>query len=318
MPKRGVNLHENEITRAYKTVNDTWIEPISFIVPRRAEVFQEDIYPPTTGLKPAVSGKEWFDGKTGLPPKISLEDIYEGKAPTEVKSDYKPRETPVAAPAATKTEPPKPKAEPAPEPVKSPVSRAPPPEMKDNKASISAMANKFADKEEVESSDDDASSFEEVPKPVERPSVTAARQEEKTRGPVITKEPPKATPVASVKSPTTSAAPSRTATAASSAPTAAPASSASAASTAAPSAGGAAEGLRSALSDLKDQNSRILGLLEQQSRTLDRQSEQIASLSEEVDQLKGKGGASAGSDGNADLLEKIRRLELELEEARSS
>lgn len=41
LPKRGVNMHENEVMRAFKTVNDAYIEPISFIVPRRAEVFQD-------------------------------------------------------------------------------------------------------------------------------------------------------------------------------------------------------------------------------------------------------------------------------------
>jgi hypothetical protein len=30
MPKRGVNMHENEVARAYKTVNDQYIEPVSF------------------------------------------------------------------------------------------------------------------------------------------------------------------------------------------------------------------------------------------------------------------------------------------------
>lgn len=43
LPKRGVNTHENEVMRAFKTVNDSYIERISFIVPRRAEVFQDDI-----------------------------------------------------------------------------------------------------------------------------------------------------------------------------------------------------------------------------------------------------------------------------------
>lgn len=172
------------------------------------------------------------------------------------------------------------------------------------------MANKFADKEE-ESSDDDASSFEEVPKPVERPSVTAARQEEKVKSPAMKVEPAKST-VAAAKSPVTASAPVRAASGSSAAP--APAA-AAATTTPAPSAGGAAEGLRGALVDLKDQNSRILGLLEQQGRALEKQSQQIAGLTEEVDKLKG--GSSGGSD-NADLLEKIRRLELELEEARSS
>jgi len=204
MPKRGVNLHDNEITRAFKTVNDTWIEPISFVVPRRAEVFQDDIYPPCTGLKPAVSGKEWFDGQTGLPPKISLESVYDGKTPVEVASKYTPRETPIQSPPATKTEAPKPK----PEPVPEPLSRGPPPKMEDSKASISAMANKFADKDAEESSEDDASSFEEVAKPVTRPAaVVATKQEDKPANPVITREPPKeqpkvASPVKALASPT--------------------------------------------------------------------------------------------------------------------
>src|ERR1700733_3099680 len=88
--------------RAYKTVNDSYIEPISFTVPRRAEVFQSDIYPPATGLKPAVSAAEWLSGKDGVPAKIDLESIYEGNAPKEVPADYK-APTPAPAPSPAKT-----------------------------------------------------------------------------------------------------------------------------------------------------------------------------------------------------------------------
>jgi coronin-1B/1C/6 len=98
MPKRGINLHDNEVLRAFKTVHDSYIEPVSFIVPRRSEMFQNDIYPPTTGLKPGTTAGEWFGGKTALPPKISLESVFDGEAPTEVASDYKP--TPVPSQAA--------------------------------------------------------------------------------------------------------------------------------------------------------------------------------------------------------------------------
>ncbi|KAL9626691.1 MAG: hypothetical protein Q9164_007818, partial [Protoblastenia rupestris] len=90
LPKRGVNVHENEVMRAFKTVNDSYIEPISFIVPRRAEVFQDDIYPPAVGLKPAMSASEWFGGKEGVPPKIDLAAIFAGEEPTEIASDSKP------------------------------------------------------------------------------------------------------------------------------------------------------------------------------------------------------------------------------------
>jgi coronin-1B/1C/6 len=105
MPKRGINLHENEVLRGFKTVNDTYIEPVSFIVPRRAEMFQSDIYPPTTGLKAGTTAEEWFGGKTALPPKISLESVYDGEAPKEVPSEYKPAV--VAQSSPVKAEPPK-------------------------------------------------------------------------------------------------------------------------------------------------------------------------------------------------------------------
>ncbi|KAF2420309.1 coronin-6 [Tothia fuscella] len=311
LPKRGINLHENEIMRAYKTVNDSLVEPVSFIVPRRAEVFQEDIYPPTIGLKPGVSGKEWFDGKTAAPPKISLESVYEGKGATEMPSDYKPAkmEAPTSTPA-TKTEAPKPKA--APEPVSSPRTADAPSKLEDNKASMSAAASRFAEKDaDEESSSGEESGFEEIPKPIERPtSITAIKQEQKTAGAEIKTEALQATKVIEhIKSPTKTVTPK---------PTPAPAA-ASLNRPSEPKPGGAADSLKSHLADLKEQNSRILSLLEQQNRTLGRQTDQIMFLSEEVEKLKGKGAAGGGGvNGNRELEEKVRRLELELEEARSA
>ncbi|CAO2651426.1 Nn.00g039960.m01.CDS01 [Neocucurbitaria sp. VM-36] len=298
LPKRGINLHENEVLRCFKTVNDSYIEPVSFIVPRRSEMFQSDIYPPTTGLKPGTTSSEWFGGKTALPPKISLESVYDGEAPKEVASDYKPPQPAAAQPSPTKAEPPKATPEPAPAPL---ASRGPPPSMKDNKDSLAAGASKFADKDEV-SDNESTSSFEEVPKPIERHTVTAARQEEKTKGPVISKEPEpaKSTPAqiatpAQAKSTPPAAEPTP-------APTSAPTTSS------APSSGGPAAVLRDTLGDIKSQ-------LEQQNRVMSDQSDQIALLLREVGQLKTKIGSQGPSDREKD--ERIRQLELELEEARS-
>lgn len=173
VPKRGVNTHENEVMRAYKTVNDNYVEPVSFIVPRRAEAFQEDIYPPTVGLKPAVSGKDWFNGAEGLPPKVSMESIFEGQGLKEVPDDE-------VKPAAK----PMPKAEPAPvetrkqeEPVvvqpPAPATRAAPVSMKDQGASMSFMVDRFADKEPAEEEDKDESEFEEIQKPTSRQPTKA-------------------------------------------------------------------------------------------------------------------------------------------------
>ena len=165
LPKRGVNTHENEVMRAFKTVNDSYIEPISFIVPRRAEVFQDDIFPPVVGMKPAMSAGEWFDGKTGLPPKIDLASVYAGEEPTEVAEDYKPSVRAHSPPAPSPTKK-------APEAASGPTApasglRGPPPSMKEQTSSIKDLASKFTDDKEDES-EEDSSSFEEIAKPVDR------------------------------------------------------------------------------------------------------------------------------------------------------
>lgn len=164
LPKRGINVHENEVMRAFKTVNDSYIEPISFIVPRRAEVFQGDIYPPAVGLKPAMSSADWFNGEEGFPPKIDLAAVYAGEEPTEVPSDYKP---PVREPSPTPASPVKKAPEPEPTPEPTSTLRGPAPTMNEQTASIKDLASKFNDDEE-EDSPDDTSSFEEVPKPIDR------------------------------------------------------------------------------------------------------------------------------------------------------
>ncbi|PWY89617.1 actin-binding protein [Aspergillus sclerotioniger CBS 115572] len=174
MPKRGVNTHDNEVARAFKTVNDGYIEPISFIVPRRAETFQDDIYPPTVGLKPAMGPAEWFEGKEAIPPKISMANLYEGEGLKEVTGvQDMPTATmgasePEAAPAPKASEPSPVRK--APEPVSEPTPVAKPaPSMKEQGASMAAMVSKFADDEEAEPVEEE-SSFDEVSKPVERPA----------------------------------------------------------------------------------------------------------------------------------------------------
>ncbi|KAL2008432.1 hypothetical protein VTN00DRAFT_6626 [Thermoascus crustaceus] len=172
MPKRGVNMHENEVVRIFKTVGDTYIEPISFIVPRRSELFQDDIYPPTIGLKAAMGPSEWLAGKEAIPPKISMASLYEGAGLKEV------------TPTQDKPTPPPKAAEPTPEPT--PVVKGPPPSMKEQGASMAAMVSKFADEDKPDEADD-SSSFEEVSKPVERPSAI-------TLSPADDVEPPAVSP----------------------------------------------------------------------------------------------------------------------------
>jgi len=159
--------------RAFKTVNDSYIEPISFLVPRRAEVFQDDIFPPTAGLKPAMSAGEWFDGKEGLPSKIDLASVYAGEEPAEIAADYKPttRAPSPKAPSPTKKAP-----EPEPESTPAPTTlRGPPPSMKQQTASIKDLASKFIDDKEDDELGEDSSDFEEIAKPIDRSEKHATR-----------------------------------------------------------------------------------------------------------------------------------------------
>jgi coronin-1B/1C/6 len=268
--------------RAYKTVNDSYIEPISFTVPRRAETFQSDIYPPAFGLKPAMSSKDWHSGKTAVPPKIDLESIYEGNAPVEIPADYKPPAA--AAPVAAA----KPTPQKEPEPVKAAVSRAPPPTATEQKASISAMANKYQDMEEEDEEDDDAetSSFEEISRPVQRSSVPA-----KAPAPI------KATPAASQPKPQS---PIKSPTLSRSTPTPTP-----------PAAQGGSS-VESSLEQIKQLLAQQNKIITAQTDQLNAQSAQLSQLASEVDLLKKRVGA-----GSQESSERLRQLELELEALRT-
>lgn len=293
LPKRGLDLHENEVMRAFKTVNDTYIEPISFIVPRRAEVFQEDIYPPVTGLKPAVSSKEWFDGEDGLPPKIDLADVYAGGKPTKIPSDHKPQAplpSPIAPPAKEDSVAKQKSPEISKEKLQSPpINRGPPPSMKEQSASISAMASKYADKEPVYSSDE--SSFEEIPKHVEPPTAQQSKATNQNTSPVPT------VPVVAVERALTytSQEPIRLwqRPSASTNP-----SSASIPQTPTPTIG---------TGNIQEYLQEIKTLLQQQSQTMAAQTQKIAQLTSEVDTLTANLGNKSD---NKD--ERIKQLENEL------
>lgn len=291
-------LHENEVMRAYKTVNDTYIEPISFTVPRRAEVFQSDIYPPATGLKPAVSAKDWLAGKDGVPSKIDLESIYDGSAPVEVASDYKPP-APVSVPSPTKAPEPKVETEPVRAPVSAPAPalRSPPPTISEQKGSIAALASKFQDDEPADDDDDDASSFEEVSRPVQRTTAPPSKVETKLPSPI------KSTPAST--SPTKPAQDNSAETGPRS--LGAPATVEKSIIPASLSSGSSVE---TSLLQIKQ-------LLEAQTKTITEQSQKIGFLAQEVDTLKRKVGNGGGNGGGEDQSERIRQLELELEAARS-
>uniref|UniRef100_A0A1I7YRP4 Coronin n=1 Tax=Steinernema glaseri TaxID=37863 RepID=A0A1I7YRP4_9BILA len=73
IPKRAVNTEECEIMRIYRVAAENLlIEPHSFIVPRRADTFQNDLYPRTKGAVAALTLKEWLYGMERPPVLIDL------------------------------------------------------------------------------------------------------------------------------------------------------------------------------------------------------------------------------------------------------
>ncbi|XP_064867259.1 coronin-2B-like [Oncorhynchus nerka] len=78
MPKHGLDVTACEVFRFYKLVTlKGLIEPISMIVPRRSETYQEDIYPMTAGTEPALSANDWLSGINRDPVLMSLKKGYQ-------------------------------------------------------------------------------------------------------------------------------------------------------------------------------------------------------------------------------------------------
>jgi len=73
MPKRGCDATQCEIFRFYKLhATKGMCEPISMIVPRKSDTFQEDLFPDTAAPTPAISAREWINGRNCNPVLMSL------------------------------------------------------------------------------------------------------------------------------------------------------------------------------------------------------------------------------------------------------
>lgn len=74
LPRRSLNVDENEIARAYK-VTSSMVQPVSFYVPRKADSFQADIFPLAQSNKPALTADEFFvDKETKTPNLLDFEN----------------------------------------------------------------------------------------------------------------------------------------------------------------------------------------------------------------------------------------------------
>jgi WD40 repeat protein len=71
VPKRAVSTSDCEIVKMLK-VGPKLLEPISFQVPRKSDIFQDDIFPDCFSGEPALTADEWLSGKNAEPKTMSL------------------------------------------------------------------------------------------------------------------------------------------------------------------------------------------------------------------------------------------------------
>jgi len=84
-PKTACDVGSCEVVSMVKACK-SYLEPIHFCVPRKSELFQDDIFPPTPGPDPAMSASEWLGGANKEPVRVSLE----GGFVVRDKSEFKP------------------------------------------------------------------------------------------------------------------------------------------------------------------------------------------------------------------------------------
>ena len=118
LPRRALNVDDNEIARAYK-VSPPTIHPVSFYVPRKSEAFQADIFPPARSAEPSLTADEFFVDKKTLTPHLyhfETRTIIKGEPATPLSTHAKeasqeatkeapkesPKESPKEAPQEAK------------------------------------------------------------------------------------------------------------------------------------------------------------------------------------------------------------------------
>jgi len=69
--RRACNVSVNEIIRLYQ-VTGTQLRPLSFQVPRKSDLFQDDLFPDCRGDEPNLSLEEWLAGENATPKACKL------------------------------------------------------------------------------------------------------------------------------------------------------------------------------------------------------------------------------------------------------
>jgi len=82
VPKLAMDLASCEIARMLK-LGPSAIEPISFTVPRKSDIFQDDLYPPTFSGEPSLTADAWAKGSDAEPKMCSLGPNFVARKPAE-------------------------------------------------------------------------------------------------------------------------------------------------------------------------------------------------------------------------------------------
>ena len=78
VPKRGLDIMQCETVRLMKLTNNGAVHPLKFIVPRKSEAFQDDLFPDTASSSPAHSSGDWVGGSSKPPSMMSLDPKKNG------------------------------------------------------------------------------------------------------------------------------------------------------------------------------------------------------------------------------------------------
>jgi len=71
-PKYACDTTKCEIARAYRILRDC-IQPVAFCVPRKSDMFQEDIFPDTDSWEAAHCEESYFKGENKAAKKVSMD-----------------------------------------------------------------------------------------------------------------------------------------------------------------------------------------------------------------------------------------------------
>lgn len=104
VPKVCMNVvPECEVTRLLKLENSS-VTPVSFTVPRKSELFQEDIFPDTFAPEAVITAQQYFDGENAEPKMVSMkpgENNYNKASASSFTTTAKPKAPKTELPKAT-------------------------------------------------------------------------------------------------------------------------------------------------------------------------------------------------------------------------